>query len=327
MVPQSAALPCSNRDVGFCDCRRRRTTSPKSGLLEILLFAACTVMLPHASSGSSPTYPPLSLFESTLLTSAKDDFNSNEGAFAAAMRWSGEQLRSRKDTPFAPHLACADYGNGPTALSRLQSVLGPTGTISRPVCNSADTGVCYLLSISHAQGSSLLSNPAKFMLASISPFPSMLKLTPGLLEHSAVLAAEGATSDRLRTTLGERMRMSNVEGLTVELTPGVLLPNDSGAADVVNELVGDLMSPSLNLHANSFWSDPGMLDGEDGHLARPEGALRAREWTRAATVVHGLSSSALSPGDVCSWDSVSVFHPDADILLVSGTCLSEHNNN
>lgn len=306
--------------MGFCGCRPRRAAWLRWGLLANLFSMTCAAVLVEAteSSKSRPTHPLLSLFENDLLTSAKDDFNGNEETFAAAIRWSRKQLGSRKGASFAPHLACAKYGNGLTVLSRLQSVLGPTSNISRPVCNSADTGVCYVLSVSDDQGSVLSSDPAKFMLASITPFPFMLKLAPGLLEYNPTLSAE-ATSARLCTAHGEQMRMSNVEGLTVELTPGVLPANDPAAGTFMSETLGDLMSLSLNLHATNFWSDPGMLDGEDGHLAKSERAQRAREWTRAATVVHGLSSSALSPGSVCSWDSVSLHHPDADILLVSGT--------
>ncbi|CAM9539093.1 unnamed protein product, partial [Hapterophycus canaliculatus] len=48
-------------------------------------------------------------------------------------------------------------------------------------------------------------------------------------------------------------------------------------------------------------------------------ALRGREWSRAAAVVHGLSAAGnTSPGDICSWDSVVFHHTAADVLLVSG---------
>ncbi|CAN0198488.1 unnamed protein product, partial [Ectocarpus sp. 6 AP-2014] len=45
----------------------------------------------------------------------------------------------------------------------------------------------------------------------------------------------------------------------------------------------------------------------------------ARDWSKAASVVHELSEAAgTSPGDICSWNRVSVHHAEVDVLLVSG---------
>lgn len=77
---------------------------------------------------------------------------------------------------------------------------------------------------------------------------------------------------------------------------------------------------SLNMHQSSFWSDPEMLDGENGHLARPEGKRRAREWTRAAGVVHGLADiDGSTVGKVCSFDLVNVHVADDGLVTVTGT--------
>ena len=131
-------------------------------------------------------------------------------------------------------------------------------------------------------------------------------------------ASEGNDgSGRLTTTYGSKMRMDNVQGLIVELTPGILPAHSSQAQAFLGDLLEDLMSNSVDLHSDNFWSDPAMIGGE--HLAIPEGALRRREWSRAATVIHELSTTAKTTlGDICSWDSVAMHHAANDVLLVSG---------
>ncbi|CAN0335611.1 unnamed protein product, partial [Ectocarpus fasciculatus] len=77
------------------------------------------------------------------------------------------------------------------------------------------------------------------------------------------------------------------------------------------------MSASVDLHATNFWSDPGMVGGE--HLSAPGGATRARDWSKAASVVHDLSeASGSSPGDICSWDEVALLYAGDDSLMVAG---------
>ncbi|CAN0457451.1 unnamed protein product, partial [Ectocarpus fasciculatus] len=96
------------------------------------------------------------------------------------------------------------------------------------------------------------------------------------------------------------MRMPNVEGLSVELTPGTLPARSAEAASFINDILGDLMSTSVDLHSTNVWSDPRMAAGE--HLSSPAGAVRANDWSKAASVVHELSEAAgTSPGDICSW--------------------------
>lgn len=310
--------------------------------------AAAASSAPETADGivAHGSYPPLTLFERDLLTTARADFEGNAGAFAAATHWSQQLLSGGQEAQVAPHLACAQDGNGRSALSRLQNVFGGGGTravTSASFSTTTGHGACFIATASHAQASAIMADPAEYGLASIGPFPSMLKLAPGLLEHpkpsqniaaepegekeiTSKIAKQDQNGGRLATTHGHRMKMKNVEGLTVELSPGVLPAHDFAAGQFINELLEGLMSDSLDLHASNFWSDPTMLEGESGHLTRPEGALRAREWTRAAEVVHNLSSSAgeaasaPSPGEICSWDGIFVHHADNDILLVSGAC-------
>lgn len=69
-----------------------------------------------------------------------------------------------------------------------------------------------------------------------------------------------------------------------------------------------------------------MFEGENGHFARPEGKLRAREWTRAARVVHGLTQQDNnSVGEVCSFDRANLQLADDDFMAVTGTYVVEHN--
>lgn len=162
--------------------------------------------------------------------------------------------------------------------------------------------------------------------------------------------------DRLTTTHGRRLRHGDVRGLSVELSPGLLPATAAASAasaafaspapaavkgtatsyfrSLVSKWLVDLMSPSLNLHTTSFWSDPGMLNGVNGHLTRSGGELRAREWTRAADVVknfsvvhrarageEGSGGGRAAPGDVCGWDAVAIHHTGNDLLVVAGSCM------
>ncbi|CAN0357292.1 unnamed protein product, partial [Ectocarpus fasciculatus] len=184
------------------------------------------------------------------------DFHGHAGAFEAAATWDGERLRHSQDDTRAPHLCCAEYGHGRETLSRLKQFLSPEAV--RVVSHSEDHGACFLASASYAQAAAIMEDQEQFELESFSPFPSALKLAPGLVDHSESHDEEEASNgvDRLSARHGETMRMSNVEGLNVKLTPGTLPARSAGAESFINELLGDLMSASVDLHATNFWSDP-----------------------------------------------------------------------
>lgn len=305
-------------------CRKGASSSGTKTSLFALLILGSVSTHPSAEAGSrtksSTSYPPLSLFEGHLITSARDDFNGSGEALAEATHWTGERLRAWRGTPVAPHVACAEYDAGREAVSLLQDALGSTTSV-QPLSHSAESGACFVVTASQQQGSLIQAEPDKFGLVSFGPFPSALKLVPGLVDYNVTPSNE-KTSERLRTTHGERMRMRNVEGLNLQLSPGLLPQHDPASVPFVRVLLDNLMSSELDLHATNFWSDATMLESEDGHLARPDRELRAREWRRAATVVHGLSDSAngVTPGDVCSWGALSIHHADNGFLLVSGSC-------
>lgn len=114
------------------------------------------------------------------------------------------------------------------------------------------------------------------------------------------------------------LKTSNVFGLSLALSPGLLPVHDvsSRNAEFISSLQESLMSGSIDLHAANFWSDPDMVAD---HQARPEGSLRAREWRRAAHVVHQLSSTeGPGSGDICSWGDLDIHHADDGHILVTG---------
>lgn len=252
------------------------------------------------------------LIEETLLTTAKLDFEGNKEGLEAAARWTGDRLYAA-DAKGA-HLACADNDRRREAVSVLHSSLIP-GAVIRSVSSTETHGACFLVTCSHAESEALLSQSFKWN--SFGPFPSALKVAPEVLEHNG---CNDGISDgrRLCTTHGASMRLDTVRGLTVELSPGTLPDHDPQAYLFIDELLNDLSSGALDLSATNFWSDPAHQRAE--HLDNPSGALRGREWSRAATVIHELSESAgeTSPSDICLFGDVGVHHAAQDVLLVSG---------
>ena len=289
------------------------------------LYVALASGVAHAFasevSGRKMPYPSLGLVEQIVLTTAKQDFRGQDQAFEAATRWNEERLRASEGDARAPHFACAcaECGHGHEAASGLQAFLSPEAV--KPVHHSSEHGACFMVTASDAQAAELSSGGAEFELASVGPFPSTLKIAPDVLEFDDGSTNASERSNELgwlTTTHGSKMRMDNVQGLMVELTPGILPAHSSEAEAFINGLLEGLISKSLDLHSDNFWSDPAVLGGE--HLATPEGALRRREWSRAATVVHELGTAAeTTPGDICSWGSASMHHAADDVLLVSGT--------
>lgn len=304
-------------------------------------------------------YPSLRLVEQSLVTTAKFDFSGRDATYQAAARWNGRRLQQQAnqhddEAPLllrAPHLACAEYGNGREASYRLKSFLSSAEAV-RPVHHSSEHGACFLATCSDAQFAAISADPSRFELTSVGPFPSALKIAPGILDHGDSRSSSNGSSSsssttrtssgssrsnkseassagqnrnqpavRLATTHGSLMRIDNIQGLSVELSPGTFPARSSESSGTYTSyLLEDLMSKNVDLHENNFWSDPAMSEGD--HMTVPEGALRGREWSRAATVVHALSEAAgTTPGDICSWGGLVVHHAANDVLLVSGANL------
>ena len=261
---------------------------------------------------SVTSFPSLSLFEKALRTTAIHDFDGHDPAYQAAVRWDRQRLRDQFSNQRAPYLACAEYGKGREATNRLKEFLSSEAV--RPASNTVETGACFIVTASNAQATSISAHAEQFWLLSVGPVPSALKLAPGLLDHND----NGNSSERLTTTHGERMRMANVEGLSVELAPGTFRMHAPEVISFAKSLLEDLASKSLDLHIGNVWSDPAMV-GADHHLTNG-GAWRAREWIRAADVVQELTEAVdTSPSDICSWENTAIHQASDNVLTVSGT--------
>ncbi|CAN0267418.1 unnamed protein product, partial [Laminaria digitata] len=291
------------------------------------------------NANTSLPYPALSLVETVLLTTAQESFGGHSEAFNSAAKWTGERLEQTSHQAgresqssddgegydhYYPrggaHLACAEYAHGREAISRLRAFLSPEAV--RPVAHSSEHGAsCCIVTALPSQAREIAVNSDEFGVASIVPFPSDLKIAPGILEHNnnddITPHHHHHDPDSDSVSHGASMRSSNAQGFTVVLSPGTLPAHVPGAIEYIGELLGDLMSESIDLRAGSVWSDPGAASGE--HLSTRAGAARGRDWTLAAALVHGVSKAGrTSPGGACSWDRVSMHHAGDDLLLVSG---------
>lgn len=283
-----------------------------------LLAVACVVALADTiTAAGAHAKTPLKLLESVHLSTVGEDFRGDSAAFSHAIAWHENHLyRSR--SPGA-HIACAEYGSSLPARSRLVELLA-VGCV-RPLSNHKEHGACFIVTASPEQAAELRETPAAYGLRLFFPLPSVAKVAPGLLDHGN---SDAKDLERLQTTYGDRVRITNnVHGLSLGLSPGVLPSQDVGSVHQwTSNLRSRLMSDSVNLHAANFWSDPAMLEF---HEASPEGALRAREWTRAADVVHQLSSKdGPSPAQICSWHGIGIHHISDDHVIITGMILQDN---
>ena len=290
-------------------------TRPHSGLESIAVI--CLLLAAAPATAAKETRPSLGLLSQVLLTTAWDDFEGDDASFGAATAWHRDRLLecpSRR----APHLACAEYGKGRQALGKLEELLSESAL--RRVSNSRDHGTCFFATASVSQAATVSQDLEAFGLTSFGPVPSAMKLAPGLLNHEGLRRGSSGEQQqqqepRLATTHGKRMRFENVVGLDVALSPGVLPTKDGRAGAFISDLLGGLLSTSVDLHANNFWSDANLLQNQAGSA----GALRSWEWRRAADVVHELSTEGgPTPGDVCSWGDLRVHHAGNDFLMIKG---------
>ena len=252
--------------------------------------------------------PPLALVKQVLVSTAHQEFD-NDAAFEAATEWHRERL-SRSPSRQAPHLACAEYSKGSQALWKLEAIL-LNGSV-RIASNHKLHTTCFIVTASAPTAAAMEDRLGDYGLTSFGPIPATMKLAPELLDHDAPLLDE---EGRLATTYGRRMRLDSVRGLDVTLSPGAVASREAADTFIVDLMEG-LISGSMELHRNSFWSD---ADGD--HAFRPAGAVRTREWKRAAEVVHGLTNDdgeGLTPGVVCSWDGLNVRYAGSDTLFITG---------
>lgn len=299
------------------------------GLVLSMPLLAASAPTAVARQHQQQSRPSLGQIGRVTLTTALEDFDNSDRAFGAAIAWHRDRLSEAPDRR-APHFACAEYGEGKRAMNKLEELVSKTAL--RRISNGMDHGTCFVVTMSFSQAAAASQHLQAYGLASFGPVPSVLKIAPGLLNHGG-LEFEGGDEQqqqRLTTTHGNRLRFENVAGLEVSLSPGVLPAQDGKAGAFISDLIEALMLASADLHGQNFWSDRAYLDGEgegsssggSAHdlLAGPAGAVRRREWARAAAVVHELSSDVggPTPGDVCSWGTLKIHHADSDVLMVKG---------
>ena len=304
--------------IGFLWCCRFRPHVPlllRVGMwnrpthqLRNLAVLALLVTSAAANGPSGWPQPPLDLVKQVLVSTAHKEFDC-DAAFEAATGWQGEKL-SRSPSRQAPHLACAEYSKGRQVLRKLEALL--SDGLIRKVSNNKLHGTCFIVTASAPTAAAMRDSLGNYDLTSFGPIPASLKLAPELLDHDGPPLEE---EERLATTYGRRMRLDSVGGLDVALSPGALASRE--AADTfIFDINEGLMSESMDLYRNNFWSD---ADGD--YASRPAGAVRTREWKRAAEVVHGLTKAdeeVLTPADVCSWGSLNVRYAGSDILFITG---------
>lgn len=276
------------------------------------------------TSRARPVTPAgLALVEEALVTTAGEDFGGTEAAYQSAVKWQHRRLspQTGPGQHRAPYLACFEYADAREAMDSLERLL-PAATSIRRVTLRKQHGACFLVTLESPAEAAALAEKLPQDLVQFDPFPSALKLAPGLLDHQG-LASDGDDNDtqrdRLSTKHGARMRGDSVAGIVVELSPGVLPAHDPLAGAFIVDLKAGFMSTSIDLQGKNFWSDPTMVDGENGHRAHPAGALRTREWGRSADVLRVLSmDGGTTVGDICSWGKIQMHHSTDDVLLVTG---------
>lgn len=277
------------------------------GVSWLLLLGGLRLTLgyPHRSVGR------LELFQKVTISTAEQDFIKHDGLFAAALDWDVKRLKEAGRT--SSYLACAKYVNGREAFSNLGKFLG-AHSVHR-LSNSPAQGTCFIASASPVEAAEISEDLALKRLNQFILWPSVLKLSPGLLDHEA----EPFGSASLSTTHGKRMRLSNVRGLEVELSPGFLESHPSPSSFVAR-LRERLTSNSLSLYDTSFWTgDKRFETRHDHHFGSSPGVeRRARDWKAAADLVHSMKSQeghARSPGEVCSWNKLTMQQSSGSLIL------------
>lgn len=300
------------RDTPLYRCNPAATKAWCCFLLSLLSsFCNFTEALSLRRDGASV---PLALVEKALITTAHRDFGGREHIYEAAIEWSRNRLRNT--SYWAPYIVCSSFPR--ETLAHLESKISSRHV--RKVAVGVDLGACFLATAaSPEEATATYDDLSEFgLVTSFAPYPSALKLAPGLLDHISDNRTTDDSRAQLITTHGIKMRMDNVRGLTVELSPGVLPAYHPNAESYVSILGNDLASDSINLWTTNFWSDPDISWGEH-YLDAEDGSLLWKEWTMAAGLVHELSESTGStPGNACGWDRVRIHHAGDDTLIFTG---------
>lgn len=266
---------------------------------------------------SAAQLPPLALVEELLFTTARDDFEGSDEDYLSAVKWSQRKLDSRDYR--SPHIACFAYQSAAESFALLNSEF-PSESVQRVSLRTAH-GPCFLITVPNSVVAA--TSEGLHGLKYFGPLPSALKFAPGLIEHNST---KHVNSVGLATTHGEKMRSHNVVGLNVHLSPGCISSHNKGMADSFShDLLMGLSSSSIDLHGINFWSDTAESASQrEHHSCREASALRAREWTRAADLIHGLSGrrdGRITAAAICGWGSVAMHYTGNGYLVTGGPAL------
>lgn len=269
-------------------------------------------------AGAESHLPPLSVVETVLATTASTEFQGNEELYHSASDWDRERLVAHGRPGL--HLACSLYENGGKSLSNLRQALGHS-SIQR-LSNDPVHGTCFFVMAAASDSVVISKDPGRYGLQTFGVFPSVLKVSHGVLDFTTDDNGLLEADRSLTATYGKAMHYPNIAGLEVKLSPRMWQTNPQESAATISKIVDGLLAPSLELHHTSFWSqltERNAGTGEqDGH---PASNSRAREWRKAADLLHELGSDGKhgsTLAETCSWDSLRVLHPNGRFLVLAG---------
>ena len=335
---RSDDAPATTRTTTATATAAGRTTSSRRTFFFVALLAAMA-----STSVASPTknalpYPPLAVVENSLLTTAQESYGGRAEGFEATARWTGDRLDASDDEGYlrrGPHLVCAGNAQGREAIFRLQTFLTPEAV--RPiVVHSSEHGgsssSCFVVTALRAEAREIASNPDFFGVASIAPFPSDLKIAPGVLEHELCCSGGAGSNENNHEAEQQQQQQQQQQEKEVggqEDTPQQTQQQQQSGTRTTTKL-GTTHGPSMRLGSAQGLTvelSPGTLPArspqapaftaqltEDlmsesidlfagnvwsdpavaggGHLATEGGAARGKDWTLAAALVHGVSREA-----------------------------------
>ena len=318
---------CRKTRLSEGTCRNPAVVSTSRWLCVLsLAWGSFRSSLATQSSGHYGNSLPLALVEQLLSTTAQEDFGGRENVYEAAVEWSRNRFFHKNINNNRPGTTGEDYGapyivcsNSPReTLVRLESSLSPASV--RKLAVGAEFGACFLATAPSPDVAAAVHEELSGcdLATYVMIYPSALKLAPGLLDHSLAHTTSSYDSGaQLATKHGAKMRIDNVGGLTMELSPGLLPARDQRDEAYMSGLWDDLLSTSINIWAANFWSDPAMSGGK--HLNTVEGSLMRREWVRAADLVHEPSKARRrSPGSACGWDNIKMHQAGDDTIILTG---------
>ncbi|CAM9635731.1 unnamed protein product, partial [Discosporangium mesarthrocarpum] len=256
----------------------------------------------------------------------REEFGENHASLHAVLDWQhtrhwGPEGRNTTST----YLACSTDEMAAAARSHLEKLLSAAAVLT--VSHGHELGTCFLIHADAAHAEAIVGDPASAFLESAAALPGVAKIAPSLLDHEATNSIRGAaartkgfgdgsTQERLVTKPGPLLRS---DGVVVLLAPGGVAEGEE------RELPGRWRerwrSNTLDVHALSFWSDVTGAGawGVGKGVFHPGQLIRAKEWGRAAKLVHRRGS--MDPNGVaagCGWDEVDIVSEGSGLLTVRG---------